>query len=73
MSFNMIFLVKIHFGHFFMLNNMVPRYLMYFGVISTKILVAIATDILKMTILGNCGCHGNQIEHIHHENSTQKF
>ena len=69
----MIFVVKIYFGQFFIPKNMVPTHLIYVGVILTKILVAIATDKLKMPIFGNCGYYGNQIEHIHHENSTQKF
>ena len=73
MSFNVIFVVKIYFGQFFMPKNMVLTHLIYFGVILRKILVAIATDKLKMPIFGNCGYHGNQIEHKHHENSTQKI
>ena len=56
-----------------MLKKMGPTDLKYFGVLLTKILVAIATVLIKIMILGNWSCHGNQLEYVHHENSTQKF
>ena len=50
---------------------MVPTFAVYFGVM--KILVAIATEILKIAILCELSCHGNQIECVHHDHSTHNI
>ena len=76
MSDNMIFLSETLFGQFFMLNKMAPTFSVHLGVHLAKILVAMATDILKIAILFNFGCHGNRIErieHVHHDHSTYKI
>ena len=67
--------MKTLFGQFFMLNKMAPTFSVHLGVLLAKIFVAMATDILKigiLVILFSFGCHGNRIERLHYNHSTQK-